>query len=73
MQNPSCLKSSPFQLSAILRNQLSYQNAPSCFESTGMSGAHNPNSFFPKKILKVDNGYAKFFLYPQLSNTHKSQ
>lgn len=73
MQSPSCLNSSPFQLSAILRNQLSYQNPLSCFESLGMSGAHNPNSFFPKKILKVDNDDAKFFLCPQLSNTHKIQ
>lgn len=73
MQSPSCLKSSPFQLSAILRNQLSYQNTPSCLESVGKSGAHNLYSFFLKKIVKVDNDNAKFFLYPQLSDTNKSQ
>jgi len=59
------MKKLPFLIISHINKSSSPECPPSFFDSIGISGVHNPSLFFPKKILKVDNDDAKFFLYPQ--------
>lgn len=54
MQSPSFSEEFPFLIISHINKLNKFIRRPSsCFESIGVSGVHNPNLFFPKKILKV--------------------